>query len=209
MPRLVRRAPGVHVAGPVPATDERREAHGCSRQWLTAALRHGSPTGRPLNTICATSALGCHGGRGFPDHQTVVDAIESVDLVAGTTASARYAYHDGVYDGEDGSFLGFAFVEETDIDVRGEAAPVPGMPMTQASLRRTWFHPGPSVERHRPEGYGDDPELPELPPDRFLDADTLAVADFDEGRRALAGQMIRKSSTRSTGRAHRPRRLSR
>jgi YD repeat-containing protein len=48
----------------------------------------------------------------LPFPHTVVTTVEVEDLASGTRSARRFAYHQGVYDGEEGQFRGYAEIDE-------------------------------------------------------------------------------------------------
>lgn len=48
----------------------------------------------------------------LPFPHTVVSTVEVHDLASGTRSARRFAYHEGVYDGDEGQFRGYAEIDE-------------------------------------------------------------------------------------------------
>jgi RHS repeat-associated protein len=136
-------------------------------------------------------------GRGWstrlPAHHMVVDRQEDIDLIAGTSAVKRYAYHDGYFDGGERIWRGFGQVEITDADLFAGPDPPPET-FAAPALTRIWFHLGtPMWGRHRPaDTYAADAELPWLGSHTVEDADSLGPDEIEDGLRAIAGRMVRR-----------------
>jgi RHS repeat-associated protein len=134
-------------------------------------------------------------GRGWrstlPSHVLVVDRREDVDQVSGRTTVTRYEYHDGCFDGGRRRFLGFGLVDTFDTAAQG-ADPSPSV---TPACRRTWYHPGAAWPGPGADGYQGDARAPVIPADDLGDAaeqGRLTADEFDDARRAVAGQPVRR-----------------
>jgi RHS repeat-associated protein len=79
----------------------------------------------------------------MPMAQRVVDSVTTRDTVTGMTLGVEYRYRDGVYDGEEREFRGFAQVEQVEQEAPiGDPQPLP------PTLIRRWFHTGQELD-HR------------------------------------------------------------
>ena len=98
----------------------------------------------------------------MPSPQVVVASVTTDDAVTGNRLGISYRYHDGVYDGAEREFRGFALVEQLD----READPDDPSPLAQVLVKR-WYHTGFDVDLRDeyaalPEGALAD-EVPALP----------------------------------------------
>ncbi|TMQ13274.1 MAG: toxin [Deltaproteobacteria bacterium] len=124
----------------------------------------------------------------FPVH--VIERIEHLDHVAGTSLVSRFAYHHGFFDGYEREFHGFARVEQWDAESFTGGLDVPPVRTV------TWFHTGAWLERERleqalaDEYYQGDPNAPLLP-DTVLPPG-LTVREEREAARAMRGQILRQ-----------------
>ncbi|KAJ4246357.1 hypothetical protein NW762_013708 [Fusarium torreyae] len=102
--------------------------HVSSIEYLssTAFFRKDEAEGRPWRTRLPT-----------PIH--CVESTKQEDLVTGTCFTTRFRYHDGVYDGEDHEFAGFAAVEQWDAEVFNDSQ----VAFTRPPIHKlSWFHSG-------------------------------------------------------------------
>ncbi|MFI5540662.1 SpvB/TcaC N-terminal domain-containing protein [Nocardia sp. NPDC051900] len=78
----------------------------------------------------------------FPVH--VVERVVTRDLVSRTSYTARYAYHDGFFDGDEREFRGFGLVEQWDTEeIDNPAADVVADSLRLAPVHtKTWYHTG-------------------------------------------------------------------
>ncbi|HEU5032975.1 MAG TPA: SpvB/TcaC N-terminal domain-containing protein [Spirillospora sp.] len=130
--------------------------------------------GRPWNTRLP-----------FPVH--VVERVETVDAVSGSSFVTRYAYHHGHFDGDEREFRGFGMVEQTDTEepAADDADPAAHCPPV---LTKTWFHTGSSPS---PGQFADFFAGQDRPPDTVLPPG-LPVEEEREACRALKGSMLRQ-----------------
>ncbi len=124
----------------------------------------------------------------FPVH--VIERIEHIDHVAGTSLVTRFRYHHGFFDGYEREFHGFARVEQWDAESFTGDLDLPPVRTV------TWFHTGAWLERERLERalareyYQGDPQAPLLP-DTVLPSG-LTVREEREAARAMRGQILRQ-----------------
>lgn len=128
----------------------------------------------------------------------VLAKIEQLDLISQGTLVSTFRYRHGYYDGEEGEFRGFGWVERQDgQSFSGE----PGdAEFWQAPSRvRTWYHTGlwtPGLdlaERYRDEYYRGDCAARPLVPTHFQFAGASPdPATRREAHRALHGAMLRR-----------------
>jgi RHS repeat-associated protein len=125
---------------------------------------------------------------GFPVH--VIERIEHLDHVAGTSLVTRFRYHHGFFDGQEREFHGFARVEQWDAESFTGDLDVPPVRTV------TWFHTGAWLERERLERalareyYQGDAQAPLLP-DTVIPSG-LTVREEREAARAMRGQILRQ-----------------
>ncbi len=136
-------------------------------------------------------------GRGWisklPSHSTVVDEKVVKDLIGGSRLVSRYEYHDGYFDGKEREFRGFGLVDQYDAEIFANAS-VPENQYTPPACTRTWFHNGAfgwDAWRAR-DYYHGDTRHPLLPTPVFEEPEALGSEVFEQGYRALAGQIIRR-----------------
>ena len=126
----------------------------------------------------------------LPRHPLVVRRRELVDRVTGSTASTRYAYHDGVFDGTDQAFRGFGWVDAYDADsAADELAEDP----TVVACTRTWYHTGTPLAL---DGAYAGPAV--LPPVTYENLDALDTDGYAEAQRCLSGR-VRRAETYADG----------
>ena len=136
-------------------------------------------------------------GRGWisklPSHNTVVDEKVVKDLIGGSRLVSRYEYHDGYFDGKEREFRGFGLVDQYDAEIFANAS-VPENQYTPPACIRTWFHNGAfgwDAWRAR-DYYHGDVRHQLLPAPVFEESEAMGPDVFDQGYRALAGQIIRR-----------------
>jgi Salmonella virulence plasmid 65kDa B protein/Insecticide toxin TcdB middle/N-terminal region/Insecticide toxin TcdB middle/C-terminal region len=172
---------------------------------LTGGVRPGLLTeidnsggGRTLLTYASSAShylRDVHTGRGWrtrlPSHVVVVERLEAVDEVRGTTGGSRYEYHDGFFDGDEQIFAGFALVDQYDLAGAGEDqdADAPAR-----SCTRVWYHTGDPVW-HRSladASAGDaDPGAAPLPAATIAELGELSSAEHADALRCLVGAQVR------------------
>ncbi len=136
-------------------------------------------------------------GRGWisklPSHSMVVDQKIVKDLIGGSRLVSRYEYHDGHFDGKEREFRGFGLVDQFDAKSFVREMMIEEC-YTPPSCVRTWFHNGAfGWDAWRTlDYYSGDPEHDLLPPPVFEEAANLNQKEFEDGYRALAGQVIRR-----------------
>jgi len=146
----------------------------------------------------------------FPVH--VVDGVDTVDQVSGSTLSRRYRYHHGYWDGVEQELVGFGLVDQLDTETfdrlaaagaeRGPAD-VPALDerhLSPPTLTRTWFHQGPVGDEPDDQREQDHP-AERWPGDPSALGHTAAINGFlatlptrqarRDALRALAGRVLR------------------
>jgi RHS repeat-associated protein len=124
----------------------------------------------------------------FPVH--VIERVEHIDHVAGTSVVSRFRYHHGFFDGHEREFHGFARVEQWDAESFTGDLDLPPVRTV------TWFHTGAWLERERlelavaQEYYQGDSQAPLLP-DTVIPSG-LTVREEREAARAMRGQILRQ-----------------
>jgi RHS repeat-associated protein len=153
----------------------------------------------------------------FPVH--VITRVDVYDHISRNRFVARYAYHDGYFDGEEREFRGFGMAEQWDteeISTLGDGGASPAGDNVDAAthvppvLTRTWFHTGVHLGRDRISNFyagtldGSDageyyrePGLTDAEAGALLLEDTvlppgLSLAEEREACRALKGAMLRQ-----------------
>ena len=130
----------------------------------------------------------------------VVEQIETIDRIGGSSLVAGYSYHHGYFDPVDREFRGFGRVDRTDAESFEKFSSSDGADHSlhlPPVLTKTWYHTGAcaadgSASHPFAADYyqGDDSAQP--PPDSVLDT-AFQHADAErEGYRALHGQMLRE-----------------
>lgn len=76
------------------------------------------------------------------NHPFVVEQIQDIDLIGGTTLVKTFRYRDGVYDGIERGFMGFAYVEEYDTEQFEEYSDLPSEDYVAATLIKSWYYNG-------------------------------------------------------------------
>jgi RHS repeat-associated protein len=140
----------------------------------------------------------------FPVH--VLERVEALDQITGTSFVSRYVYHHGYFDGDEREFRGFGMVEQFDSeDFAGFGAQ--RLFASAASnwaedshvapvYSKSWFHTGfylnrEQISRHYAgEYYQGDPDAISLP-DTVLPPD-LADDELYQACRALKGSLLRQ-----------------
>jgi RHS repeat-associated protein len=77
----------------------------------------------------------------FPVH--VVNQVQLTDLFAETVSSSMFRYHEGVWDGTEREFCGFARVEQDDAESSSKLLGSTDPRVSPAVRTVTWFHVGP------------------------------------------------------------------
>ncbi len=179
-----------------------------TKPWLLVAMQNnlGAETRidyAPSTRYAAEDALAGHPWATrlpFPVH--VVARVETIDHIGRIATSARYAYHDGCFDGEEREFAGFGRVDQWDSDT-----PVAGADNWDAALwsppvlTRSWYHTGTPGSADRVDaGAWAEPALrgPDHAADRArqrLSAPVLPTdldaAELREANRPLRGTLLR------------------
>ena len=168
------------------------------KPWLLVAMRNnlGAETRidyAPSTRFAAEDALAGRPWKTrlpFPVH--VVARVETIDHIGRIATSARYAYHDGCYDGAEREFAGFGRVDQWDSD--GPTAGANNWDTATWSppvLTRSWYHTGtPSGATGHDGTNGAEPwqarglPAPALPPD-------LSADELREAHRPLRGTLLR------------------
>lgn len=124
--------------------------------------------------------------------------IEQFDLISQGWLVSTFRYRHGYYDGEEGEFRGFGWVERQDGQNFGTESSGPE-PWQAPSLVRTWYHTGlwtPGLdlaERYRDEYYQGDSAARPLVPTRFqFSAARPDPSTRREAHRALHGAVLRR-----------------
>lgn len=146
-------------------------------------------------------------GRGWtsklPSHTTIVDTRETIDHVGGSRNVSNYEYHDGHFDGEEQAFRGFGLVDQYDAEVHGRSSADPEAAFSAPTCVRTWFHTGSPVwdDRGSTDRYSLDGEQATLAAHAIENPGALRTDEYEDGLRALAGQVIRQEvfATSPTG----------
>ncbi|WP_460821619.1 SpvB/TcaC N-terminal domain-containing protein [Nocardioides ungokensis] len=151
----------------------------------------------------------------FPVH--VVERVQTYDQVSQNRFVARYAYHDGYYDGDEREFRGFGMVEQWDTEEMAalSAGALPGANIALDSVvppvhTKTWFHTGAfrardeiadryagSLDGTESGEYFREPGLTASEAHDLLLADTvlpsgLSLEEEREACRALKGTVLRR-----------------
>jgi RHS repeat-associated protein len=134
-------------------------------------------------------------GRGWatklPSHPIVVDRKEVIDHIGHSSLVGRYEYHDGCFDSEERVFLGFGQVDQYDAELNSDSAAETSVTPTCV---RTWFHMG-TYSGHQsqiPEYYTLDHLQVLLQPHVLEDPNGLLSGEYEQGMRALVGQVLRQ-----------------
>lgn len=133
----------------------------------------------------------------LPSHPTVVEGVETRDEVTESRLHRRYRYHDGAWDGEERSFVGFGCVEV--LDTEGFHA-YPGLEAddyVEPSRTSTWYHTGlPPEERVPPaesgRAFDGDPDAAPTSGCWIEGGPPPSGPTRREAHRALAGRPLRR-----------------
>lgn len=133
----------------------------------------------------------------LPSHPAVVETVETRDEVTESRLHRRYRYHDGAWDGEERTFVGFGCVEV--LDTEGFHA-YPGLEADDyvgPSRTLTWYHTGlPPEERAPPaedaRAFDDDPDAAPTSGCWIEGGPPPSGPTRREAHRALAGRPLRR-----------------
>ncbi|KAI9766291.1 MAG: hypothetical protein M1839_004996, partial [Geoglossum umbratile] len=122
----------------------------------------------------------------FPVH--CVDRLTVYDEIDKTSATTRYSYHDGYYDGFEREFRGFSMVEQWDAEDFSASAPADGgRSQRTAAHTKSWFHTGSFLSGSSPSGIFGIHQLPSSKLPR-----NLTTAELRDSYRALKGSLVRQ-----------------
>ena len=76
------------------------------------------------------------------NHPFVIQQVEDIDLIGGTTLVKKFRYKDAVYDGIEQGFTGFAYVEEYDTERFEDYSDLPSEDYVAATLTKSWYYNG-------------------------------------------------------------------
>ncbi|MEM7444142.1 MAG: toxin TcdB middle/C-terminal domain-containing protein [Pseudomonadota bacterium] len=134
----------------------------------------------------------------LPSHLTTVDEHHVIDQIGGGRQVTRFAYRDGFFDGEERRFRGFGQVDRIDSNQFGPSDGDNIESFAPPSCERMWFFVGKFGlgARRGATYYAGDLQAARLTEPEHETLSNLSPAEFEDGFRAAAGQLLRQETFR-------------